>query len=63
MIIPKEITVEDLQQQYEALITYHLQNGGQYNLDNCLAFQRVLKFYMLPEDFSVYMDSLQDDRR
>ena len=53
-----KITISDLQKQYEALYSEHLSIGGQSILDNLLAFQRVLRFYMDEEQFDTYMRSL-----
>jgi len=52
------ITIIDLQKNYEALYREHLAMGGQTTLDNLLAFQRVIKFYMPTEQFDAYMAGL-----
>ena len=52
------ITITDLQNNYEALYREHLSLGGQTTLDNLLAFQRVIKFYMPTDQFDAYMAGL-----
>ena len=52
------ITITDLQNNYEALYLEHLTLGGQTTLDNLLAFQRVIKFYMPTDQFDAYMAEL-----
>tara|TARA_R110000744_G_scaffold124606_2_gene230171 strand:+ start:1215 stop:1406 length:192 start_codon:yes stop_codon:yes gene_type:complete len=52
------ITIKDLQNNYEALYREHLSLGGQTTLDNLLAFQRVIKFYMSTDQFDAYMAGL-----
>ena len=52
------ITIKDLQVKYESLYQEHLSLGGQTTLDNLLAFQRVIKFYMPSDQFDAYMAGL-----
>ena len=52
------ITIKDLQNNYEALYREHLSLGGQTTLDNLLAFQRVIKFYMPTNQSDAYMAGL-----
>ena len=52
------ITISTLQGQYRELYFEHLNLGGQSRLDNLLAFQRVIKFYLPKNDFDSFMASI-----
>ena len=55
------ITLEDLMSQYKTLLAEHLEFGGQARLDNLLAFQRVIRFYITEHEFDLFMARIHEE--